>query len=294
MRSAQVTTYGGPEVLAINPLPRPLPGPDEALVAVVASSINPVDVWFRRPETQQEIPEFPATLGWDLAGMVLQAPEDAEVRPGDRVVAMHPLGSWSELVAVPTERLVPAPSSVSLTDAATLPLAALTALQALARLGVAAGDSVTVTGGVGAVGGFAVELLRVRGVEVKALVSREEHVAPALALGAVESRADAGALGGADAVFDTAGVFDGRLLRRGGRFVTVNDGEIPPGLASLASRAEHHYVGHDPAALAALARHVDAGDLTLRIAARYPLAEVRAAHERYEAGGLLGKVVIEF
>lgn len=139
MKAATVVSYGGPEVLTVCDVSMPRPGPDEALVAVVASTVNPVDVKFRVPGTSQVISQFPASLGWDLAGVVVTAPVGSGWVPGDRVIAMYPpqadgIGCWQRYIALPAGLLAPAPESVDLSTAASLPLTALTADQALEKL----------------------------------------------------------------------------------------------------------------------------------------------------------------
>lgn len=296
MRTAQSTRYGGPEVIDVNEVPAPQAGPDQALVAVVASTINPVDVKTRTAGTTQQVDRFPATLGWDIAGIVLDVPPDTGWQRGDHVIALNPpsagRGSWAEIVGIPTALLVAAPRSVDLATAAALPLGGLTAQQALSRLAPEAGERVLVTGAVGGVGGIAVQLLTADGIEVSGLVSRPEHVDTARALGATIASADPSELEEFAAVFDTAGVFDKRLLHDGGRFVTVSDEEIPTGVTQKASVADHNYVRNDPTGLRALVELVDTGRLTLRTAERHPLSRIRHAHERFESGGLDGKVVI--
>lgn len=276
----------------------PSPGPDEALVAVVASTINPVDVKTRAPGTPQQVGSLPAVLGWDVAGIVITAPADSGWSPGDRVVAMHPptpdgSGSWQQYAAILTARLAPAPGSVDLATAATLPLAALTADQALKRLDLRADERLLVTGAAGSVGGMAVQLAAAAGAEVVGLVSRSEYESAVLDLGAASAHSIPIAADEFDAIFDTAGVFDyPTLLREGGRLVTVSDDTIPQAIEQRATSAEHHYVQHDPRRLRELSTLVDAGRITLRVAELYPLALIEQAHRRVEAGGLLGKAVI--
>ncbi|WP_114854548.1 NADP-dependent oxidoreductase [Brachybacterium sp. YJGR34] len=298
MKTAAITAYGGPEVLTVHDAPAPEPGPGEALVAVVASTINPVDVKTRIPGTPQRVGRFPAVLGWDIAGIVVTAPAGSGWAPGDRVITMHPpapdgSGSWQQYAAIPAERLAPAPESVDLPTAATLPLAGLTADQALRRLDLHAGERLLVTGAAGGVGGMAVQLAAAAGIEVTALVSRPEHESAVLDLGAASAHSSPATAGEFDTIFDAAGVFDyPRLLREGGRLVTVSDDTIPAAVEQRASMAVHNYVQHDRQRLRALSALVDAGKITLRVADLYPLADIEQAHRRAEAGGLLGKVVI--
>lgn len=299
MKAAQITAYGGLDVLTIREVPRPQPGPGEALVAVVATTINPVDMKTRQPGTPQQVPVLPATLGWDVAGIVLTAPPDTDWRPGDRVVTMWPPtmpggGSWAEQVALPANLLAAAPGTTDLPAAATLPLAGLTAQQALARLGPRRGETLLVTGAAGAVGGFAVQLAASDGLQVTGLVHRPGQVQAARDLGAAVATANPDELDPSDLICDTAGVLDPRLLATGGRFVTVAvpDEDIPTAIQAKATLAVTNYVHHDPTGLATLVRLVDNHQLTLRVARRYPLTRISLAHQHAENGGLNGKTVL--
>lgn len=297
MKIAPITSYGGPEVLTIQDASIPTPDKDEALVAVIASTINPVDVKTRTPDTPQQVGSFPAVLGWDLAGIVLTAPAESGWLPGDRVIAMNPprqdgSGSWQQYVTIPTALLAPAPARIDLPTAATLPLAALTADQALHRLDLHTGDRLLVTGAAGSVGGMAVQLATNIGVEVTGLVSRPEHEATVLSFGADSAYSSFRSVGEFDAIFDTTGIFDAGLLREGGRLVTVSDDIIPAELEQRASGAAHNYVRHDAARLRELSALVDDDSLTLRVAGIYPLGSIEAAHRKAESGGLDGKIVI--
>lgn len=258
MKAATVVSYGGPEVLTVCDVSMPRPGPDEALVAVVASTVNPVDVKFRVPGTSQVISQFPASLGWDLAGVVVTAPE-----------------------------------SVDLSTAASLPLTALTADQALEKLDLRQGERLLVTGAAGGVGGMAIQLASRTDVEVVGLVRDPGHGPVVLGLGADTVASDPAGIGSFDAVLDTAGVFTyPHVLREGGRLVTVSDDVIPEQLARRASSTMHNYVSHDPRRLRELSTLVDAGELQLRVAVRYPLHAIQKAHHHVEGGGLVGKIVI--
>lgn len=298
MKTARVTRYGGPEVIEIQDVDDPVRSSDEVIVEVIASTINPVDVKTRTPGTAQRIALFPATLGWDVAGIVIDAPGNTNWKAGDRVIAMNPPnaagnGSWAQRISVPADFVAAAPATLDLASAATIPLAGLTALQALKRLGVNKDEKLLVTGAAGAVGGFAVQIAAARGIPVSGLVSRAAHVDSVLALGASNVSADPSELLGFDTVFDTAGVF-GRpeLLKVGGRLVTVSDDEIPEAISDRAASAVHNYVRQDPKVLRELVRLFDKGDLRVRVAAHYSLHEIQAAHRRFEGGGLDGKVVI--
>lgn len=177
--------------------------------------------------------------------------------------------------------------------AATLPLAALTADQALTSLNLSRDDRLLITGAVGSVGGMAVQLAALAGISAAGLVSRPEHESAVLDLGATSVYSNPVSAGEFDAIFDTAGVFDyPSLLSKDGRLVTVSDETIPATLEQRAASAMHNYVQQDPYRFRELAALVDEGRLVLRVAEQCPLARIEQAHRTAEAGGLLGKVVI--
>jgi NADPH:quinone reductase-like Zn-dependent oxidoreductase len=292
MRAVQIDTHGGPEVLTVRDVAEPVVGPGEVLVRTVASSLNPVD-WKTR--AWDVGPKLPMTLGWDLAGIVVASASPA-FAVGDRVIAMSAQiatgrGTWAELVALPEHLVVHAPHSITLAQAATLPLAGVTALQALDKLRLDTRTRLLVTGAAGAVGGFALQMARRAGVTVDALVSRPEHVESARRLGAntVVHRLQDLPKAGYGAVFDTAGVDVSPALGDAGQYVSVSDEPLPhvPG-------AVKSYVQEDRHGLSQLAAAVDAGHLQVRVAGYYPMTAVRDAHRRFEAGGLAGKAVLLF
>jgi NADPH2:quinone reductase len=167
--------------LAIRGVAEPVPDRAEALVRVHAISLNRGEVRRAGMAAAGWRP------GWDLAGEVERAAADGSgPRVGARVVGLLPEGAWAERVAVPTHALAELPEKVTFTQAATLPVAGLTALHALAKGGPLLGRRVLVTGATGGVGDFAVQLARLAGAQVTASARRQDQ-APALrALGAHE------------------------------------------------------------------------------------------------------------
>ena len=167
--------------LAIRGVAEPVPDRAEALVRVRAISLNRGEVRRAGMAAAGWRP------GWDLAGEVERAAADGSgPRVGARVVGLLPEGAWAERVAVPTHALAELPEKVTFSQAATLPVAGLTALYALAKGGPLMGRRVLVTGATGGVGDFAVQLARLAGARVTASARRQDQ-APALrALGAHE------------------------------------------------------------------------------------------------------------
>ena len=178
---AVVVDPEAPGRLVIRPVPEPTPDRGEAVVRVKALSLNRGEV--RRSGMA------PAGWrpGWDLAGTVERAAADGSgPRAGARVVGLLPEGAWAERVVVPTHALAALPDKVTFSQAATFPVAGLTALYSLAKRGQILGRRVLVTGATGGVGDFAVQLARLSGAHVTALVRRADQVAAVRQWGAHE------------------------------------------------------------------------------------------------------------
>lgn len=171
---AVVVDPEAPGRLVVRPVPEPVPDRGEAVVRVRAISLNRGEV--RRAGTAAA----GWRPGWDLAGEVERAAADGSgPQVGARVVGLLPEGAWAERVAVPTHALAELPEKVTFAQAATFPVAGLTALRALARGGLLLGRRVLVTGATGGVGDFAVQLARLAGAHVTAVVRRPDQ-GPAL------------------------------------------------------------------------------------------------------------------
>ena len=165
--------------LVIRPVSEPVPDRGEAIVRVRAISLNRGEVRRAGMAAAGWRP------GWDLAGEVERAATDGSgPRSGARVVGLLPEGAWAERVAVPTHALAVLPDKVTVAQAATFPVAGLTALHALAKGDLLLGRRVLVTGATGGVGDFAVQLARLSGAHVTASARRAEQAAALRALGA--------------------------------------------------------------------------------------------------------------
>ena len=306
MRAVRARGYGGPEVLELATVARPEPGFGQVRIRVEAAAVNPVDLLSRSgalAEAGLMAARERTGIGWDVAGVVDRLGAGATgFAVGRRVIGLRDLldvslGTYAEYVVLDAAALAPAPDGVSAEAAATLPLNGLTALQALDLLGPVAGETLLVTGAAGAVGGFAVELARRRGLRViaQAAPADEEFVRSIGAEWVVgRDTADlAGDVrhlvpGGVDGALDAAGLGIRALaaVRTRGAYATVLGGSAPQPLRGI--RVHAQWISADGAALAELA----AMNLTLRVADVLPLAQAAEAHARLAHGGIRGRLVL--
>jgi NADPH:quinone reductase len=164
-----LVSLSAPPFAQLAEVPDPSPLPDEALIEVRAFSLN-------RGETRRLATMNPGTVtGWDLAGTVREPAADGSGPPeGARVVGLMNPGAWAELAAVRTEWLAELPDAISFEQAATLPVAGLTALRSLEIAGFVLGKRVLVTGASGGVGRFAIQLAKLAGAHVTGIARRTE------------------------------------------------------------------------------------------------------------------------
>ncbi|MFC8678997.1 NADP-dependent oxidoreductase [Streptomyces griseorubiginosus] len=293
MRAAVVRTFGGPEAVQVVETALPEPAAGQIRIKVAGATLNPVDLGVRGGFFGGEGKDL--GLGWDVAGTVDAVGADGSWSVGEPVVALYhgltkDVGTHAEYVVVDADAVAKAPVTVDAVHAATLPLNALTAVQALDLLELTEGQSLLVTGAAGAVGGFAVQLASRQGVSVTGL-AREGDEEFVRSLGAAEFATDPGA-GGYDAVLDTAVLGEAALawVRDGGAYVGVRPGAHPGSVRGV--RTASVSVTADGARLGELVRLVDEGVLTLRVAETYPLDAVAEAHARLEKGGVRGRLVL--
>ncbi|RKN40213.1 NADP-dependent oxidoreductase [Micromonospora endolithica] len=308
MKSIIVREPGDPRVLELVDTPLPEPGTGQLRIRVAAAAVNPIDLSARagRLTAAGLMPPMPAYgLGWDVAGHVdATGPDAGRFRVGEPVIGLRDLlfaaGTHAEHVVLDESAVAPAPPSVPLVEAATLPLNVLTADRALDLAGLAPGRTLLVTGASGGVGGFLVELAALRGLRTVAL-ARPRDAERIQARGAAEvvtSAEDLGATvrrivpGGVDAVIDAAvlGITAHQALRGGGTFVALVAPFAPPPIRG--TRVVVQEVLADGDRLAELARLADDGLLTTRVAQVFGLERARAAHELLEQGGVGGRVVL--
>ncbi|GLW05756.1 NADPH:quinone reductase [Microtetraspora sp. NBRC 13810] len=308
MRAISQDVLGGPEVLKEIETERPSPGPTEVLVRVRAAGVNPTD-WKHRA-TGGLLGRPPFVLGWDVSGVVEAVGVGTTLyKPGQEVFGMlrypHSHGAFAEYVAAPARTFARKPAEIDHVHAAALPLAALTAWQALVDTAeTGAGDRVLVHAAAGGVGHLAVQIAKARGAHVIGTASAAKHDF-LRGLGADElvdyrSVDFAEVVKDVDVVIDTMGGDYGprslRCLRKGGVMVSLVLSNLAEGLddqaRELGVRAESMLVEPDHAAMRAIAALAQAGRLRPEIAAVLPLEQAAKAHALGETGRTTGKIVL--
>jgi NADPH2:quinone reductase len=304
MHVAEVTAFGAPEVLRLAERPDPAPAPDEVVVRIRAANVNPTDLGVRSGQARARMPDLqpPFVPGWDLAGEVTAVGGEVDAfSPGDRVLGMIPfgriggrVGAYAQAAAVDPGWLAPLRTDLDDATAATLPLNALTAQQALDMIAAPPGATLLVTGASGAVGGFATQLAARAGLRVLAQASRddEEWVASLGATEVIARDTDLASIGPVDAVLDAVplGPASAATLRDGG--IAVFTRPPQPAEPPREVRFETVLVQSNAEQLRALTADLEQGRLRTRIAEVLPLAQAARAHELNEAGGLRGKVLL--
>jgi NADPH:quinone reductase-like Zn-dependent oxidoreductase len=336
MRAYVLKHYGGPEGSLLIDVPPPAPGPRDILVAVRAAGLNPVDFKFRQGKLRAILrPTLPFMLGNEFAGEVIAVGRDVKrFRSGHRVfarVAKDRAGAFAEQACVDEDHAAHMPRDLDFTAAAAVPLAALTALQALRdELGVKPGQKVFISGGAGGVGTFAIQIAKWLGAHVTTTASKRGE-ALVRSLGADEvidyTAEDISKAGrGFDAGFDLIGgktleqMFE--IVKQGSRIVSVAALPEPQtaikdlggnrtlaamfwiiscGIRSRARRAgiSYRYLFMHPSGsdLAQIAELIEKGKLKVMVDKVYPFAKISEALAEalayVESGRAKGKVVVE-
>jgi NADPH:quinone reductase-like Zn-dependent oxidoreductase len=305
MRAIRQQRLGGPEVLEFVEVPRPAPAPTEVLVRVTAAGVNPVDWKVRSRGGFLGDPPF--TVGWDVAGVVEEVGLGVtRFAAGDRVFGMprfpRQAAAYAEYVTSPSRQLARIPAGLSDVEAAALPLAGLTAWQALVETAdVQSGRRVVILGAAGGVGHLAVQIAKALGAYVIGTARAEKHGFLS-ELGADEAvdytrEAVPERVRGVDVVFDVVGGEPGEealpALRDGGTLVSVSsrsEGLREGGAGRV--RVASLLVEPDRTGLEALAELVARGALRPHVSQTFPLADAARAHEVSEAGRTQGKLVL--
>jgi NADPH:quinone reductase-like Zn-dependent oxidoreductase len=307
MRAVSQDALGTPDVLKEVELPRPTPGMSEIVVHVHAAGVNPTD-WKHRagfPWMTEPVP----VLGWDVSGVVVQAGVGVTLfKPGDEVFGMlpypHGAGAYAEYAKATARSFARKPANIDHVQAGALPLAALTAYQALVDTAdVQPGQRVLIHAAAGGVGHLAVQIAKARGAYVIGTASAAKHDL-LRELGADElidyrTTDFAQAVRDVDVVLDSlAGDVRTRsldVLSKGGILVTILPGALDPDAkraAELGVRLEGMLVEADHAGMQAIAELVEQGRLRAHIDATFPLADAAKAHAHGETDRTTGKIVL--
>jgi alcohol dehydrogenase len=331
MRAYVLEHYGGPEGARLTDVAAPAPGPSDILVDVRAAGLNPVDFKFRQGKLRAiQRPKLPFVLGNELAGEVIAVGRDVKrFRAGDRVfarVGKGRAGAFAEQACVDEDHAAHMPRDLDFTAAAAVPLAGLTALQALRdELGLEPGQKVFISGGAGGVGSFAIQIAKWLGAHVTTTASKRGE-ALVRSLGCDEvidytAQDISQAAGRFDAGFDLIGgktldqMFD--IMKPGTTIVSVAAVPEPQtaikdlgagrvlsaifwiisyGVRSRARRAGigYRYLFMHPSGseLARLAELIDQGKLKVAVDKIYPFANISEALAYVESGRAKGKVVV--
>jgi NADPH:quinone reductase-like Zn-dependent oxidoreductase len=304
--------HGGPEALEVVDLPEVHAGPGQIRIRVHAAAVNPTDIGARdgsRAEQQKSDPP-PYVPGMDAAGIADEVGDGVAtgVNVGDAVIAMVvPKGShgaYREQIVLDARAVVRAPKGRTHVEACTLPMNGLTARQSLDLLGLSAGQTLAVTGAAGAYGGYVIQLAKAEGLTVIADASEaDQQLVKSLGADIVVRRGDDVAARvrehfphGVDGLADGA-VLNERVIpavRDGGAFTSVRGFTGAPQRGIRFTTTFVRNYDREFEKLDQLRKLVDAGVLTLRVAATYSPERASEAHRRLQAGGTRGRLVIQF
>lgn len=314
MKACIIEKFGGRTELKITDRPAPEAGEGEVLIRIHAAGVNPVDWKIREGWLKDMFPHrFPLIPGWDLAGEITALGHSARrFAPGDAVYAYarrpeiaH--GTYAEYIALPESYVTRKPANLNMTDAASIPLTALTAYQALFDAGhLKAGQSVFIMGASGGVGSSAVQLAAAKGCRVIGLASsRNQDYLKSLGADVVidYERGDfIQSLGdimpnGVDLVFDCHGgdTLERGLLcaRVGGSLVSIAGEVDSESLKQRDVRFAHTFVESNVPQLDHISKLIEDGRFRANVTQTFPLDQVIEAHKQMESGHTRGKIVLE-
>jgi NADPH:quinone reductase-like Zn-dependent oxidoreductase len=316
MRAIIIRELGGPEVLKLENVERPIPASDEILVKVYASGVNPTDCNMRQGGNEVLRPylKLPLILGYDMAGIVADTGSDVtSFKKGDAVYGVPNFpgdGSYAEYCAAKATQFALKPKAISFNEAAGVPLAGLTAWTAIFEHGkLQSGQRILIQGASGGVGSFAVQFAKAKGAYVIAIASakNQDYL---MALGADEvidyqSQNFEDLVSDLDIVFEASPLRDNgerlksvKVLRAGGTLVSVNI-DLPFNSEVTEALANKHAIGELSANmpkqeyLKEIGQLIDDGKVKVYISKLFSIAQVAEAHRESETWHVRGKLVLE-
>lgn len=307
MKAVRIHGYGGPEVLQYEDAPIPQPGEGEILVRVQAAGVNPIDYKMRSGAVQAIFPlTFPAILGSDFAGVVVEVGEGVKhITVGEHVygtAASEKGGAYAQYAIARGGEVGHKPGALTAVEAASVPVVAMTAWQALhqaARIG--RGDKVLIHGAAGGVGMYAIQFARQVGCHIVAL-STHEHTSLLRELGA-DTVLDYNSIqfeqhvSGVDVALDTIGgdirERTWRTLNAGGILVTTTDPPSQDTAKEYNVRAQMFQMQPSGMLLSDIAKQLNTGELRTFVARILPLEHAAEAQQIQQEGHINGKVVLK-
>jgi len=304
MKAVVAHEYGAPEVLKFEEVPRPEPKEDEVLVRVIASGVNPADPLTLSGKYAREFgTHLPLIPGYDIAGIVEKTgAKVTNLKAGDAVYGYPTFGGgWAEYVTVKQREVAAKPKTLNFTEAAAMPMGALTAWQALVDTAqLQAGQTILIHGGSGGVGSFAVQIAKARGARVIATASTAnqdllKQLGADVAIDYTKTRFEDVAKD-VDAVLDPVGKetlarsYD--VMKKGGIVMSLVARPDPVELEKRGIRGGAISVHPDAEDLAEIARLVDSGKIKPVVTEVLPLSEAIAAQRQAETHHTRGKLVL--
>jgi NADPH:quinone reductase-like Zn-dependent oxidoreductase len=306
VKAVRIHEYGNAEVLRFEDAPEPTVGDDDVVIKVIGTSVNPVDWKIREGHLKDLIPyKMPFIPGWDVSGVVHAVGRNAFVfKVGDEVYSRPDIardGTYAEYVAVRENEVALKPKTISHLEAGSLPLAGITAWEAMVTVGkVTAGQRVLVHAAAGGVGSLAVQIAKSRGAFVIGTASGVNRTLVE-SLGVNEfidyqTQDLASATKDIDVVFDTIGGSTQEeswsVLAAGGILISIVSPPPEEKAQQVGVRSSYLFIGPNVAALNELAVLVDSGQLHPVIAAEFALQDVKLAHALSESGRAKGKIAL--
>jgi NADPH:quinone reductase-like Zn-dependent oxidoreductase len=307
MKAKTIHNYGGPEVLTLEEVGQPKPGDHEVLIRVKAAGINPIDWKVREGELKDTgLHRLPLIPGWDVSGEVYEVGRLVErFKVGDPVYALLDLsnnGGYAEFARASDNWIAPKPETLDFIMAASVPMAALTAYEALNKMNIKKDDRILIHGAAGSVGSFATQFAFLRGAHVIGVASSGDS-AFLSTIGVEEALAyDAGPFEhvaeSVDAVLDVIGgdilQRSLRVLKPGGILIsTVEEPVLSEELKNKGIRAEMIMVAPNGDLLTEVGRLIDSGQVKVRVSAVLPLSEAERGQELARSAHHRGKVVLQ-
>jgi NADPH:quinone reductase-like Zn-dependent oxidoreductase len=305
MKAIVAHEYGGPEKLKLEEVPVPQPKETEVLVRVIASGVNPADPLILSGKFAERFgTKLPLTLGYDIAGVVVKAGKQVRLlKVGDPVYGYLLYGGgWAEYCISNETEVTIKPKSLSFTDAAAVPLAGLTAWQALAGIGnIMPGQTALIQGGSGGVGSFAIQIAKARGARVIATASTAnqdllKQLGADVAIDYTKQKFE-DVVHGANFVLDTVGgdtlARSYGVVKRGGMIVTIVSRCDEEELKKHGITGKSLWSHPDPSELAAIRNLIDEGKVKPVVSQVLPMSEAAKATAQAETHHTRGKIVLK-